>query len=54
MNELRSIKTYLTTLSLNDQPKFRLDKINKIKDYFQFEIREREAVIKTLIKHCYS
>ena len=53
MNELRSIKTYsdLSTLSLNDQTKFRLNEINKIKDYFEFEIREREAVTKKLSKY---
>ena len=50
MNELRSVKTYLdsTTLSLNDQTKFRLNEINKIRDYIEFEIKEREAVIKKL------
>ena len=50
MNELRPVKTYsyLTALSLNDQTKFRLNEINKIKDYFELEIREREAVIKKL------
>ena len=48
MNKLRPVKTYsdLTTLSLNDQTKFRLDEINKIKDYFEFEIRERDALSK--------
>ena len=48
MNKLRPVKTYsdLTMLSLNDETKFRLNEINKIKDYFEFEIREREAVIK--------
>ena len=53
MYELRPIKTYSdsTTHSLNDQTKFRLDEINKIKDYFKFKIREREAVIKKLIKY---
>ena len=52
MDELKSIKTYsdLSTLSLNDQTKFRLKEINKIKDYFEFQIREREAVIKKLSK----
>ena len=39
------------TLSLNDQTKFRLGEINKIKDYFEFEIKEREAVIKNLSKY---
>ena len=53
MNELRQVKIYsdLTTFSLNDQTKFRLNKINKTKDYFEFEIREREAVIKKLGKY---
>ena len=53
MNELRSIKTYLdlSTLSLNDQIKFGLNEINKIKDYFEFEIKERVAVIKKLSKY---
>ena len=41
----------MTTLSLNDQTKFRLNEINKIKDYFEFEIKEREAVIKKLSKY---
>ena len=52
MNKLRPVKTYsdLTTLSLNDQIKFRLNEINKIKDYFEFEIKEREGVIKKLSK----
>ena len=53
MNELWTVKTYsdLTKLSLNDQTKFRLDEINKIKDYFEFEIGEREAVMKKLSKY---
>ena len=52
MNELRAVKTYsdLTTLSVNDQTKFRLDEINKIKDYFEFEIKERETMSKKLSK----
>ena len=41
----------MTTLSLNDQTKFRLDEINQIKDYFEFEIKEREVVIKKLSKY---
>ena len=53
MNRLRPVKTYsdLTTLSLNDQTKFTLNEINKIKYYFEFEIRERETVIKKLSKY---
>ena len=47
MNELNSFKTYsnLSTLSLNDQTKFTLNEINKIKDYLEFKIRETEAVM---------
>ena len=43
MNELKPVKTYsdLTTLSLNGQTKFRLNEINRIKDYFNSEIQER-------------
>ena len=41
----------MSILSLNDQTKCRLNEINKIKDYFKFEIREREAVIKKLSKY---
>ena len=53
MNEIRPVKTNsdLSTLSLNDQTKFRLDEINKIKDYFEFEIKEREALIQKLSKY---
>ena len=53
MNELRLMKTYsvLSTLSLNDQTEFRPNEINEIKDYFEFKIREREAVIKKLSKY---
>ena len=40
MNELRPVKTYsdLNTFSLNGRTKFRLDEINKIKDYLEFQI----------------
>ena len=41
----------MSTLSLNDQTKFKLNEINKIKYYFEFEIREREAVIKKCSKY---
>ena len=52
MNEFRPVKTYsdLSTLSLNDQTKFRLNEINKIKDYFNSEIQERETISKKLSK----
>ena len=53
MNELKSIKycTDLNTILLNDRTSFRLNEINKIKDYFESEIKDREAVIKKLNKH---
>ena len=37
MNELNSVE-----ILLNDQTKFRLNKVNKIKDYFNSEIQERK------------
>ena len=37
--------------NLSDQTKFRLDKINKIKDYFDSEIQERKAISKKLSKY---
>ena len=40
----------MNELLLGDQTKFGLNDINKIKDYFEFEVQEREAVIKKLIK----
>ena len=38
-------------LSFNDQTKFRLDEINKIKDYFNLEIKERKETTKNLSKY---
>ena len=34
---------------LNDLTKFRLDEINKIKDYLNAEIKEKKDVIKKLV-----
>ena len=53
MNELKSVKIYsdLNTLQLSDQTKFRLNEINKIKEYFESEIKERKAIIKKLSKY---
>ena len=39
------------TSGLSDQTKFRLNEINKIKDYFSSEIQERKMAIKKLRKH---
>ena len=52
MNELRPVKTYsdLSTLSLNDQTKFRLNEINETKDYFNYETQESETISKKLSK----
>ena len=52
MNELRAVKTYsdLTTLSLNDQTQYRLNEINRIKNYFNSEIQERETISNKLCK----
>ena len=33
-------------LELNDVTKFRLDEINKVKDYFNNEIKERKQIVK--------
>ena len=41
----------LVGISLNDQTKFTLNEINKIKDYFNSEIRERKAISKKLSKY---
>ena len=46
MNDSNLVKT-----SLNDQTKFRLNETNKIKDYFNSEIKEREAISKKLSKY---
>ena len=40
----------LSATSLNDQQHFRLNKINKIKDYFGVEIKERELMSKRFSK----
>ena len=36
---------------LNDLTKFRLDEINKIKDYLNSEIKERKDIVKKISKH---
>ena len=40
-----------TKISLKEQTNFRLSGINKIKDYFESEINERELVFKKLSKY---
>ena len=53
MNELNSIETHsnLNAVPLSDQTKFRLNEINKIKDYFNSEIQERKTTSKKLSKY---
>ena len=38
-----------SNLELKDLTKFRLDEINKIKDYLNSEIKERKDIIKKLV-----
>ena len=40
-----------SNLELNDLTKFRLDEINKIKDYLTSEIKERKDIIKKISKY---
>ena len=41
----------LVKISFHDQTKFRLNEINKIKDYFNSEVKERKAISKKLSKY---
>ena len=47
MNKCNSIETLYKYLDLSDQTNFRLNKINKIKDYFNAEIQERKKLRKS-------
>ena len=53
MNGLNSIETHsnLNEILLSNQTKFRLNEINKIKDYFNSEIQERKTMSKKLSKY---
>ena len=53
MNKFNSIKTQsdLNAIPLSDQTKFSPNEINKIKDYFNFEIQERKTMSKKLNKY---
>ena len=53
MNELNSIETKprLDATPLSDQTKFKLNEINKIKDYFNSEIQEKKTMSKKLSKY---
>ena len=49
MNESNSIETINSYSNMNDQTKFRLNEINKIKDYFSSDIPERKIMRKNLV-----
>ena len=49
MVECNSHGTHNIYPNLNDQQQFRLNKINKIKDYFVAEVKERELMSKRQI-----
>ena len=44
-------KLNLAEIPLSDQTKFRLDEINKIKDYFNSKIQERKTMSKKISKY---
>ena len=50
MNELSSTEATNTYSNLSDQAKFRLNEINKIKDYFNSETQERKIMSKKISK----
>ena len=50
MNESNSMELY-SIQTLRDQTKFRVAKINNIKDYFSSEIQERKTISKKLSKY---
>ena len=45
------LPTNLETITLNEQTNYRLNEINKIKNYFECEIKEQETIIKKLSKY---
>ena len=48
MNNISVADTSALHLELTDVNKYRLDEINKIKEYFDNEIKERKDIIKKL------
>ena len=51
MSECNSIECISVEVSNLDNQQFRINKINEIKDYFIAEVKERELMIKRLIKY---
>ena len=50
MNELKLPKN-IETITLKEQKNYRFNEINKVKDYLECEIKERELLIKTLSRY---
>ena len=44
MNECNSYEVADTYFNVSDQTRFKLNEINKIKDYFNLEIQERKIM----------
>ena len=51
MNNIRVADTSALDLKLTNVNKYRLDEINKIKEYFDNEIKERKDIIQKLNKY---
>ena len=51
VSEMSKVSDLTAELSLKDVTKFRLDKINKIKDYLNAEIKERKDIVKKISKY---
>ena len=54
MNNISVAETSALHLQLTDVNKYRLDEINKVKEYFDNEIKERKDIIKKLNKYLVS
>ena len=50
-NEMSELNDLTAELSPNDVTKFRLDEINKIKDYLNAEIKEKKDIVKKISKY---
>ena len=51
VNEMSELNYLTSELSAKHVTKFRLDEINKIKEYFNAEIKERKDIIKKISKY---
>ena len=54
MNNISAVDTSALHLELTDVNKYRLDEINKIKEYFDNEIKGRKDIIEKLNKYLVS